>query len=358
MEVRKAQVIARILQLLEQVSGSWPKLTALRSGEFGEGNFSFRVGQTRFSVDMRPSGATAAIAAAIARLEIIKNNTRKSVELIPIVAVPYMGAVGKLLCEKAGVNWIDLSGNAHLVAQGVRIHIEGHANQYKQAGRPSDVFAPKSARITRYLLTHWHSAFSLRTLAAKTEMDPGFTSRIVRTLESQGFILRAEAKDVSRGRDLIRVRDPGLLLDAWRARYEFFRHHVIQGHVAARTGEDLLREVADKLTSRGIEYAATGLGAAWLRTHFAGFRLATFYLGEPAADVLLQELGFREDPKGANLWLAIPNDDGVFEGANTLEDIQCVHPIQLYVDLKDQPERSAEAAENLRSSLFGVAEHG
>jgi len=310
---------------------------------------------------MRPSSATAAVAAAIARLEIVKNNTPKSVELIPIVAVPYMGEVGKLLCEKAGVNWIDLSGNAHLVAPGLRIHIVGHANQYKQSGRPSDVFAPKSARITRYLLRHWYSAFSLRKLAAKTGMDPGFTSRIVRTLESQGFVLRAEAKDVSRGGDLIGARDPGLLLDAWRARYDFFRHHVIQGHVAARTGEDLLREVAgklDKLASRGIEYAATGLGAAWLRTHFAGFRLATFYLREAPADELLQELGFREDPKGANLWLAVSNDDGVFEGAEAVEGVQCVHPIQLYVDLKDQPERSAEAAENLRSSLFGVAEHG
>lgn len=182
-------------------------------------------------------------------------------------------------------------------------------------------------------------------------MDPGFTSRIVSRLEAQGFVSRAQNVS-ARNNDLISVRDPRLLLDAWRARYEFLRHDVIRGHVAARTSEELVRELARRFADSAIDYAATGLSAAWLRTHFAGFRLATFYLGEAPEEDFLRDLGFREDPKGPNVWLVVPNDEGVFEGAGTVEDIQCVHPVQLYVDLKDHPERSAEAAEQLRSHLF------
>ena len=347
MTIRESQVAARISKLVADLSGSRPGKVRRQSTRHPMFDFLLQVGPFDFVVDMRPSGATEAIAAAIERRELFKKSSRNADKFIPIVAVPYMGEVGKLLCEKASIGWIDLSGNAHLSAPGMLVHIEGRPNLFKQTGRPSDVFAPKSSRITRYLLIHWYSGFSIRGLAEVTGMDPGFTSRIVTRLESQGFI--------SRHHETIHVRDPGLLLDAWRAKYEFFKHHVIRGHVAVRTGEELVRELAKKLADAGVDYAATGLSAAWLRAHFAGFRLATFYLGGVPGEDFLRDLGFREDPSGANVWLVIPNDDGVFEGSGPVEDIQSVHPIQLYMDLKDHPERSAEAAEQLRSRLFSVS---
>ena len=48
----------------------------------------------------------------------------------------------------------------------------------------------------------------------------------------------------------------------------------------------------------------------------------------------------------------MPNDEGVFQGAVEREGIPCVHPVQVYLDLKDHPERSAEAAEALRKKLL------
>ena len=350
MIIRESQVTARISQLLAEPLGSRPKEVVRQPSGHPTFDFLLRIGPYKFAIDMRPSGATDAVAGAIKRLELFEKLSRKSTGFIRVVAVPYMGEVGKLLCEKAGVGWVDLSGNAHLIAPGLRVQVEGRPNLFKQSGRPSDVFASKSSRITRYLLTHWYSAFSIRWLARETGMDPGFTSRIVGRLEAQGWIWRHD--------DVIRVRDPNVLLDAWRARYEFFRHHVIKGHVAARTSEELARELARKLAHAGVDYAATGLNATWLRTHFAGFRLTTFYLGEPPEEILLRDLGFREDPQGANVWLVVPNDEGVFEGAGSVEDIQCVHPIQLYVDLKGHPERSAEAADELRLCLFRLANDG
>lgn len=62
----------------------------------------------------------------------------------------------------------------------------------------------------------------------------------------------------------------------------------------------------------------------------------------------LESLHFREENAGANAWLVLPNDDGVFTGATTVEGIPAVHPVQVYVDLKGHPERAPEAAEHLR----------
>jgi hypothetical protein len=70
-----------------------------------------------------------------------------------------MGDVGKRICADAGVSWFDLSGNANIVAPGLRILIEGRPNKFGRGGRPSSAFAPKSARIARRLLIDPHRSF-------------------------------------------------------------------------------------------------------------------------------------------------------------------------------------------------------
>lgn len=341
----ESQVAARLSELLAEPLGSRSLKKVRSSSSHSRPDFTLRIGPYRFVIECKNSGATDSVFSAIEQLTRYAKDSRSG--LIPLVVVPHMGEVGKRLCKEAGVGWIDLSGNADLVAPGLRVNIEGRPNLFKQSGRPADVFAPKSSRITRYLLTHWCSALSLRGLARETEMDPGFTSRLLKRLEAQGFVWRHD--------DIIRVRDPDSLLDAWRTEYKFFRHDVRKGHVAARTSEDLLHELAGKFTKARVGYAATGLSAAWLFTHFANFRLVTFYLRKPPEEDFLRELEFLEDSKGANVWLVTPSDEGVFQGelpARESENVQCVHPVQIYLDLKDQPERSAEAAGELRKRVL------
>jgi hypothetical protein len=58
------------------------------------------------------------------------------------------------------------------------------------------------------------------------------------------------------------------------------------------------------------------------------------------------------EPKGANVWLVVPNDVGVFDGVETKEGTACVHPVQAYVDLLRHPERAKEAAAELRTRML------
>ena len=182
-------------------------------------------------------------------------------------------------------------------------------------------------------------------MARATGLDEGFVSRLVSRMGKEGYIVRDEHRAVH-------LRNPALVLDSRREAYDFSRHRLLEGHVAARSGDALLRFVGDVLAQHGIEYAATGLAAAWVLTHFASFRTVTVYLPADPAPALLERLGFREDPRGANLWLVVPNDAGVFQGSMEKNAIRCVHPVQVYLDLKGHRERSTEAAERLRSELL------
>jgi hypothetical protein len=78
------------------------------------------------------------------------------------------------------------------------------------------------------------------------------------------------------------------------------------------------------------------------------FRLATFFLADPPGKNLFDLLHFRENDRGANTWLVVPNDKGVFLGSSARDDIICVHPVQIYLDLKGHPERAKEAAAMVR----------
>jgi predicted RecB family endonuclease len=263
----------------------------------------------------------------------------------PVVVVPYMGEVGQRLCEEAGVSWLDLSGNARIVAPGLRVRIEGKPNRFKRVGRPRSLFAPKSARIARWLLMKRDQAFTQRELARASRLDEGFTSRIVRGLEEQRLIAREPDGTV-------RVSTYDTLLDAMREAYDFSKHQIVRGHLAVRSGDEAMRRLAESLQRENIEYAATGLAGAWLWSGFVGFRLVVLFVSELPDAKACGQMGFHEIERGENVWLVQPDDAGVFDGSEVRDGIFCAHPVQIYLDLKDHPERSTEAADELRKKIL------
>ena len=299
-------------------------------------------GHHAFVMEWKGSGAHSQIAMMVQQLAEAPSHFPKAVT--PLLAVPYMGEAGRVYCEQNGVSWLDLSGNARIVAPGIFYQDLGHANRFRRPGRPESAFGPKGSRIARQLLMHPEAQVRQRNLADITGLNEGHVSRIVGKLVDTGLVERVD--------EGIRVVDADLLLDAWREEYRFNRHTVISGHVAARSGVELVRLLAGKLSEFEVPYAATGLSAAWLWTRHAGFRLSSMYLADIPSDALMSDLGFREAPRGANTWLVVPNDEGVFHGSSQVEDIRCVHPVQVYLDLQGHPERAEEAADELRSRLL------
>ena len=263
-----------------------------------------------------------------------------------MLVVPYMTKAGAEEARNHELNWIDLSGNAHLREED-RFYISsmGRPNRYAQRGRPSSPFAPKSSRITRAMLIDPRRWWRQKELAETTRLDDGHVSRIVRRLLDERLLERREGE--------LRPLNPWLLLDAWNDEYRFERHDVVLGHLSG-TGIEVAEELHGRLREAETRHALTGLPAAWLRQSFARFRLNSIYVaGDPRQAASRIEL--RQEARGANVQLIGPDDDGVFEGSEDLRGLPCAHPVQVYLDLNHLPERAAEAAKDLRLGLFDDA---
>jgi len=326
-------ILANFLELPESKVNVVPK-----EGKIGP-EFLVKASGHHFLVECKSTAARAPLLMALQQIAKIKDSLQK--DAIPLIVVPYMGKSGIDFCQDHDLSWIDLSGNAHIKAPGLLIHVEGRPNRFKNVGRPSNVFAPKSARIARQLLINPGKSYNQRELSQITGLDEGHTSRIVRRLEELNLIVRND-------QGALRPSDPNQLLDVWLEAYDFSKHQIIKGHSAARSGEELLKQMSQALAEQQIDYAATGLAGAWPFTHFAKFRLVTLFLADPPGKDLFDWLHFREDDRGANTWLVVPNDKGVFHGSSARNGIVCVHPVQIYLDLKGHPERAKEAASMVR----------
>lgn len=349
------QTAARVAELLGEYLGNQSATSPLEP----VGPQSFRhdyvvvVGPSRFVTEYKSQANTASVMAAIdsfgSRAAAEQRGTMQSGD-IPLIVVPFMGPAGQALCAQHQISWLDLCGNARILAPGLRIWIEGRPNQFKERGRPSNLFAPKSSRLARHLLTDPDRFQSQADLARQTGLGDGYVSKLVRRLLEEDLL-------VSNQQGAVRPRDPNLLLDAWHEAYRFNHHRTLRGHVPVRTGVEMLRHVQQRLSASALEWGVTGLGAAWLYCHFATFRTTAVYLSELPTQKLLDDLGFTEEPRGSNLWLVLPDDPHVLRGMRIEEGIRCVSPLQAYLDLKDQGERAPEAAQELRNTYLNWKRH-
>ncbi|RLB65738.1 MAG: hypothetical protein DRI90_01200 [Deltaproteobacteria bacterium] len=295
----------------------------------------------RFFIEARAAATAGPVTKAARRVRELARDSRATA----LVVVPYMGKTGRRALRELGVSWLDLSGNARISAPGLHVDVRGRPNRYVKRGRPENLFAPKSSRVVRCLLMEPSSFLSQRTITKTTGLGEGHVSKLVRRLEKESLIERNR-------RGAVKPKDCQLLINEWRRRSDFSRNHILKGQLPRKTGLARLRELAEFFDQCGLRHSATGLSAAWLLAPHANFRLATLYVAEHPSLDDLEVLGWREKPRAPDTWLVVPRDEGVFHGASVVDGISCVHPVQVYVDLVDQPERAAEAAQELKTKCL------
>jgi hypothetical protein len=303
-------------------------------------DLSIVIGGFRFVVEYKASSQLAQIVRGIEQLQRYPAKDHE----IRLLATPFMGRSGIEKCAEMGISWLDLSGNADISAPGLRLYVRGQKNKFISPGRKENPFAPKSSRVARHMLYQPSRRWTQRELAEETGLGEGFVSRIVKTLVAQQLINRD-----NEGR--LFLANPWVMLEAWQQGYDFNKHEIFQGHVAGRSGEETQAKLSSTFKKMNIEHAATGLGAAWLYSRFASFRTVSIYLKEWPDNSIFEKVGFREKTSGANVWLIIPRDSDVFYQVSSMNEIPCVHPVQVWLDLSYHPERAQEAADILKNSL-------
>ena len=347
MSIPERQAIHKAAQRLSEVLAVPSQAVTVRH-ELSIGNRRVdavvETGPHEFAIEWKASGSLGNVFRAVHQFQAMA--TELPARTIPLLVVPFMGESARSYCDELGIAWLDLSGNAKIVAPGLFVHALGHDNKFRRPGRPESAFGTKGSRVARWMLMNPDQVIRQRNLAASVGLDEGYASRVVRRLTEMGLLERVDGG--------IRVPDPDNLLDAWRDEYRFEKHTIMQGHIAVAAGEDVVQRVAQVLDESDAEYAVTGLAAAWHLTRYARYRLSTVYLKAAPSGELLEALEFRETSRGSNTWLVVPHDEdeGVFSGASQIDGTCCVHPVQAYIDLKSHPERANEAAEELRSRIL------
>jgi hypothetical protein len=298
-----------------------------------------------FLIEYKSRSSAESVGSALAQIGSWSLSSSSPDEILLLI-VPYMGDVGRQMCESAGVDWMDLSGNASIRAPGFHIQVLGRPNKYRSRGRPRDLFARRASRITRALLTQTERGWLQHELVQTTHISKGYASKLLSRLQEAGFIeVRRDAK--------YWVRDFEALLDGWRKSYDFEDHTILKGFLPERTPDALVKKLVLGLSAHATATAVTGLGAAWHYTKHAGHRLSTVFVSKMPSEQAMADLGFQRVQSGANAWLVEPYDESVFIGVVSSKGVPYVSALQAYLDLSGHPERSEEAAEELRPIVVG-----
>jgi hypothetical protein len=86
--------------------------------------------------------------------------------------------------------------------------------------------------------------------------------------------------------------------------------------------------------------------APFVRSNFGAF----YFSG--STPELEQELQLKPTASGANVWVFLPYDEGVYYGEQTIETLSVVSNVQLYLDLVNYQGRGEEQATAIREQLL------
>jgi len=264
----------------------------------------------------------------------------------PVIIAPYISELGREICKKMGVGFLDLSGNAYLEFDSFYMEIEGKPNRFKYPSKPTGLFNPKAERILRfYLLKDLEkqvSGNSYRNITKEVGVSLGQLSKVNRKLDEFGLWLE-QSKD-------LRIIDKTKLLDLWRENYRSERNKALNLYSIMQVPQ-IEKQLAEFCKRKKIQFALTLFSGANRLAPFTRYNMATSYFSGDIEE-LKMALELKEVPTGANLQILVPYDEGVYYMTQEVDSVRVANPIQIYLDLFNYAGRGREQAEFLRERII------
>jgi hypothetical protein len=263
--------------------------------------------------------------------------------LRPLIVAPELSSRIVNVCKELGVAAIDLNGSTWLRAPGLLVDrrpLLGRSFSYEL--EPRNIFVGKSARIVRCLLTDRDRTWTQAEIVPHTKASTGLVSRIIQHLISQGFLEKISARE-------FRLRDWHGLLNQW-VESDHFPKRTRTTAYAGYFGppENLARLLQQWATAENVPIAFTQWIAAWTRHPYTEPVVCSAYVERLPDAATLQQLGLRLTNEGGNLWLHVPDDEGILTETQTINHLTLVTDAQIYLDLQRTGLRGPDAAAALR----------
>lgn len=255
-----------------------------------------------------------------------------------VVVARYLSEATRARLRERQVGYLDLTGNVRIVVSepGLYIETQGATEDPDREERPArSLRGPKAGRIVRALVDHRRLP-GVRELAATTEIDAGYVSRVLAFLDSEALITR-----VGRGR--LETVDWPALLRRWADEAPLQSRGRAQTYLEPRG----ISVLVARLAKSNERYAVTGTMAAAALAPAAPARLATIWIRNVAEAA--SRLALRPAEAGANVLLIEPVDEGVYEGSIQRDGIWYAAPSQVAADLLTSPGRGPAEGEQLIS---------
>jgi hypothetical protein len=264
----------------------------------------------------------------------------------PVIIAPYISELGREICKKIGVGFLDLSGNAYLDFESFYLEIEGKPNRFKYPSQPTGLFNPKAERILRFYLLkdaeEGESGDSYRIITKEVGVSLGQVSKVNKKLDEFGLW-----SEQSGGSKTI---DKTKLLDLWRENYRPERNEVLNLYSIMQVPQ-IEKQLAEFCKTKKIQYALTLFSAANRLAPFTRYTVATSYFGGDVEE-LKKVLELKEVPSGANLQILVPYDEGVYYKIQAVDFVNVANPVQIYLDLYNYAGRGREQADFLRERVI------
>lgn len=247
--------------------------------------------------------------------------------------------------RKAGINHADLNGRLYLSLDNpaLLINQQPGARRFANPTTELDVFAAKSARVLRTVLTEREQLWTQAALEERCGISRGLVSRLLRALVAEEY-LAPVTPSTRQQAGTWRLADFDRLLDAWRARDKWpARGRVEQFSVLGDDAERTARKLQGYLGESAVIF--THWFAANLRHPYTDTPVVSAYVAHPEA---LERIRERRVTSGGNLWVIIPGDEGPLKETREVDGFRLACDVQIYLDLLGVGNRGPDHAQMLR----------
>ena len=250
---------------------------------------------------------------------------------MPLLVSRYLSDSVRAWLDDNDVSYVDATGNLRLVSREPAVYLRDRGadrDPWRGPGRPRGTLRGEpAARVVR-ALADFCSPMPVTALVKRSGASTGATYRVLDFLEQEALVTRGTRGVVEQ----VRWRQ---LLERWSEDYGYQRDNTVSRYLQPRGLPAVLTGLA---ATPGLTYAVTGSLAATRWASYAAPRLASLYVDDvPAA---AEQLGLREVDSGANVLLAAPASEVVFDRSSDLEGVRYAAPSQVAADLLTGPGRS------------------
>lgn len=258
-------------------------------------------------------------------------------EPVGVLGASYVSDRAAAVLAEHGVGYLDLAGNARLAVGPLYVERSGHPNPHADDRPLASLFAPKTSRIPRILLSLPDTVWRLQDLADEAQVSLGLVAKAKASLLDGEYAREAP--------DGLALADPDGLLDAWLAADR--RRPKPRTYYALDGVADAERRVCDAARDLGARAALTSFSGAERVAPHVRYAHASVLVEADALAEAAERAGLRPVETGANVRLHEPYDEYAFYGTQTVDGLPVAGEVQLVLDLAREKGRGEEAADHL-----------